>query len=140
MRRRKSEKDQELKNSGRLLSAWRTWHREQLEEVLAGPHGTAVAQVMATLKHMTPDSAPALISLMRDFDWSQMSADVRLVVLHEINQAITRLRERAGLAPIDDALPGQRMNAFLLIKEHLFPRKAESAAGRDFPANRETEK
>jgi hypothetical protein len=128
MRRRKSEKDQELKNSGRLLSAWRTWHREQLEEVLAGPHGTAVAQVMATLKHMTPDSAPALISLMRDFDWSQMSADVRLVVLHEINQAITRLGERAGLAPIDDSLPwsDEPPTAFLLIKETLFPRKAES--------------
>ena len=40
----------------------------------------------------------------------------------------------------DDPLPGQRLNAFLLIKEHLFPQKAESAAGRDFPANRETEK
>ena len=136
----KRRKEQELADGACLLRAWRNWHHEQLKQTLAGPHGTAVAQVMATLKHMTPDSAPALISLMRDFDWSQMSAHVRLVVLHEINQAITRLRERAGLAPIDDPLPGQRLNAFLLIKEHLFPRKAESAAGRDFPANRETEK
>jgi hypothetical protein len=138
--KRKTAKEQELADNAHLLRAWRNWHHEQLKQTRAGPHGTAVAQVMATLKHMTPDSAPALISLMRDFDWSQMSADVRLVVLHEINQAITRLRERAGLAPIDDPLPGQRLNAFLLIKEHLFPRKAESAAGRDFPANRETEK
>jgi hypothetical protein len=138
--KRKTAKEQELADNAHLLRAWRNWHHEQLKQTLAGPHGTAVAQVMATLKHMTPDSAPALISLMRDFDWEQMSADVRLVVLHEINQAITRLRERAGLAPIDDPLPGQRLNAFLLIKEHLFPRKAESAAGRDFPANRETEK
>ena len=124
--KRKTAKEQELADNAHLLRAWRNWHHEQLKQTLAGPHGTAVAQVMATLKHMTPDSAPALISLMRDFDWSQMSADVRLVVLHEINQAITRLRERAGLAPIDDPLPGQRLNAFLLIKEHLFPRKAES--------------
>jgi hypothetical protein len=95
---------------------------------------------VAFLKHMQPGSASALIALLRDFDWSEMDAGVRLVVLHEINEAITRLRERAGLAPIDDALPGQRLNAFLRIREHLFPQKAESAAGRDFPANRETEK
>jgi hypothetical protein len=95
---------------------------------------------MTFLKGMEPQSAPALIALLHEFDWSQMSAEVRFTVLHEINEAITRLRERAGLAPIDDAPPGQRLNAFLLIKETLFPRKAESAAGRDFPANRETEK
>jgi hypothetical protein len=138
--KRKTAKEQEPADNAHLLRAWKRWHADQLEETLNGPHGTAVAQVMATLEHMTPDSAPALISLMRDFDWSQMSADVRLVVLHEINQAITRLRERAGLAPIDDPLPGQRLSAFLMIKEHLFPQKAEGAAGRDFPANRETEK
>ena len=138
--KRKTAKEQELADNAHLLRAWRNWHHEQLKQTRAGPHGTAVAQVMASLRHMQPGSAPALIELLHDFDWSQMSADVRLVVLHEINQAITRLRERAGLAPIDDPLPGQRLNAFLLIKEHLFPRKAESAAGRDFPANRETEK
>jgi hypothetical protein len=126
---RKSEKEKELRDNAHLLRAWRRWHHEQLGEVLAGPHGTAVAQVMAFLKHMQPQSAPALIALLRDFDWSEMDADVRLVVLHEINEAITRLRERAGLAPIDDALPGERMTAFLLIKEHLFPRKAENPPG-----------
>jgi hypothetical protein len=126
--KRKTAKEQELADNAHLLRAWRNWHHEQLKQTRAGPHGTAVAQVMATLKHMTPDSAPALISLMRDFDWSQMSADVRLVVLHEINQAITRLGERAGLAPIDDSLPwsDEPPTAFLLIKETLFPRKAES--------------
>jgi hypothetical protein len=137
---RKPQLEKELCDGAHLLRAWKRWHADQLEETLNGPHGTAVAQVVAFLKHMQPGSASALIALLREHDWSQMDADVRLVVLHEINQAITRLRERAGLAPIDDPLPGQRLNAFLLIKEHLFPRKAESAAGRDFPANRETEK
>ena len=127
--KRKTAKDQALADDARLLTRWRQWHREQLDEVLAGPDGAAVAQVMAFLKHMQPQSAPALIALLRDFDWSEMDADVRLVVLHEINEAITRLRERAGLAPIDDALPGERMTAFLLIKEHLFPRKAENPPG-----------
>jgi hypothetical protein len=137
---RKPQLEKELRDGAHLLRAWKRWHADQLEETLNGPHGTAVAQVVAFLKHMQPGSASALIALLREHDWSQMDADVRLVVLHEINQAITRLRERAGLAPIDDALPAERPNAFLLIKEHLFPRKAESAARRDFPANRETEK
>jgi hypothetical protein len=46
-----------------------------------------------------------------------------LIVLHEINAAITRLRERNGLTPIDDALPGERPNVFILVKEALLPRK-----------------
>jgi hypothetical protein len=128
-------KEQELADNAHLLRAWKRWHHEQLEETLNGPHGPAVAQVMAFLRHMKPDSAPALIALLREFDWSQMDADVRAVVLFEINQAITRLRERAGLVPIDDALPDQRLNAFLLIKEHLFPRKAESPP--EHPASHE---
>ena len=88
---------------------------------------------MAFLKHMDSQSASALVVLAREFDWDQMDADVRLVILHEINTAIVKLRERAGLEPIDDPLPGPHANAFLRIKEHLFPRKAEKHAG-DSPA------
>ena len=137
---RKSEKEKELRDNAHLLRAWRRWHREQLDEVLAGPHGAAVALVVGFLNGMGPQSAPALIALLDQHDWSRIDHNVRYVLLHEINQTITRVRERAGLAPIDDPLPGQRMNAFLRIREHLFPQKAESAAGRDFPANRQTEK
>jgi hypothetical protein len=138
--KRKTATEQKLADDARLLRAWRQWHREQLDEVLAGPHGAAVALVVGFLDGMGPQSAPALIALLDQHDWGRIDHNVRYVLLHEINQTITRLRERAGLAPIDDPLPGQRLNAFLRIKEHLFPRKAESAAGRNFPANRETEK
>lgn len=119
--RRKSEKEQKLADDARLLRAWPKWHRERLEEVLAGPHGTAVAQTMAFLKSMGPQSAPALIELLHEFDWSPMDADVRFVILHQITDAITKLRERSGLPPIDDPLPDQQANAFLLIKRILFP-------------------
>jgi hypothetical protein len=40
-------------------------------------------------------------------------------VLHQINRAITRLRERNGMAPIDDPLPGQSDNVFRRIKQML---------------------
>ena len=126
--KRKTAKEQALGDDAHLLRAWKRWHAEQLEETLNGPHGAAVAQVMATLKHLTPGSAPALIALLHEFDWSQMDADVRLTVLHQVNEAITRLREKSGLPPIDDSLPwsDESPTAFLLIRERLFPRKAES--------------
>ena len=114
-------REQKLANDARLVRAWKRWHHDQLEETLNGPHGAAVAKVMAFLKHMKPDSAPALIALIREFDWSQMDADVRFTVLHQVNQAITRLREQNGLPPIDDALPysEDRVTGFLIIRELL---------------------
>ena len=89
-------RQQKLADDARLLRAWRKWHGEQLDEVLAGPYGAAVAQVIDFLKRMDPQSAPALIALVREFDWDQMDAGVRLVILHEVNAAIVKLRERAS--------------------------------------------
>jgi hypothetical protein len=43
--------------------------------------------------------------------------DTRLTALHQINNAITRLREHSGLTPIDDPLPGQPENAFRIIRK-----------------------
>jgi hypothetical protein len=129
--KRRTAKDQELIDRSRLARAWRTWHQEQLEEVLAGPHGTAVAQVMAFLRHMGPQSACALCELLHEFDWGSMDADVRFVVLHEINNAITKFRERSGMTPIDDALPPHANTAFLIIRELL---GAQGKARRSVPA------
>jgi hypothetical protein len=118
---RKAEKDQKLADDAYLLRAWRKWHRERLDEVLAGPHAVIATQIVEFLKTMTPASANALLALMRTQVWADVDADTKFELLHTINDAITKLRERTGLPPIDDALPDQRANAFLLIKEHLFP-------------------
>ena len=109
----------ELAEVTAMLRAWNAWHREQLEQVLAGPHGAAVAQVIEFLKHMQPESAPALIALLRNHDWRQVDAGVRLVVLHEINTAIIKLREQSGLPPFDDALPNERDTCFLIVRQLL---------------------
>lgn len=57
MRRTRRERDQKLNDDARMVRAWRRWHAEQLAEVLEGPHGAAVAQVIAFLKNMGPQSA-----------------------------------------------------------------------------------
>jgi hypothetical protein len=119
--RRKSEKDQKLADDARLLRAWRKWHREQLEQVLAGPHAVIAVQVVEFLKKMSPASASALLELMRSQCWASVDADTRFVLLHEINDAITRMRERNAMPPIDDPLPHARMSVFQTIKHILFP-------------------
>jgi hypothetical protein len=116
-------KNQELADNATLLRTWKRWHREQLEEVLAGPHGAAVALVVGFLDGMVDgaglQSAPALIALLREHDWNQIDHNVRYVLLHEVNSKITALRERHGLPPIDDALPHERNTGFLIIRELL---------------------
>ena len=49
-------------------------------------------------------------------DWSVVDAATRLICLHEINVAISALRQSRGLDPIDDPLPDAPDNAFRIIK------------------------
>jgi hypothetical protein len=119
---RSRNEQQELADQARLANAWRTWHSEQLADAIAGPHGIIVTEVMDQLDGIDLNSGAAtLLACIQRLDWSTVSYDVRLTVLHQINAAITRLRTRQGLAPIDDPLPGQSDNAFRRIKSTLFP-------------------
>jgi hypothetical protein len=134
--KRKTATEQKLADNAHLLRAWKRWHAEQLEEVLAGPHGAAVALVVGFLEGMGPQSAPALIALLDQHDWSQVDHNVRYVLLHEINSKITALRERHGLPPIDDALPHERTTGFLIIRELL---GGQGKHAGDIPAKQQTE-
>jgi len=133
MKRSKSEKGQKLADSARLLRAWRAYHREQLEQALAGVHGDVMGRLMAQLKNLR--SARELVAFIEAQDWSEIDADTRLIALHEINTAITRLRERMGLPPVEDALPGEPLRAYQLIRNILnqFP----APAGRPRPGSGE---
>jgi hypothetical protein len=91
---RKPAKQKELADNAYLLRAWRRWHREQLDTVLAGPHAVIATQIMEFLKTMTPASANALLQLMRGHCWKDVDADTKFILLHEINDAIVRLREK----------------------------------------------
>jgi len=111
---RRTDKDKKLADDARLMRWWRTWHREQLEEALAGVHRDVMSRLMAQLKDLR--SARELVVFIEAQDWSAIDADTRLVALHEINAAICKLRERAGMEPIDDALPGEPLRAYQLIR------------------------
>jgi|SRR5215831_10243927 len=113
-RNSKQERERELADRARLTRAWRAWHFEQLEEALVGLHGGVLERLMAQLKELR--TARELVNFISAQDWSVVDDDTRAIVLHQINRAITVLRERQGLPPIDDALPGEPLTAFQIIR------------------------
>jgi hypothetical protein len=115
----KSAKEKELADREKLTRAWRKWHREQLKIALDGMHGDVMRRLMDELKELR--SARELIDFIAARDWSRIDANTRLIALHEINRAITKLRERMGLDPIDDAMPGEPLRAFQLIRAIINP-------------------
>jgi hypothetical protein len=130
-RRKQSELEKELADNARLLRAWKAWHREQLAEALAGPHRVQVSELMTLLDRLELSSAAALLDFIRRSDWSFVSYDTRSTILHQINQTIARLRERNGMAVIDDPLPGQPDNVFRRIKQTLFAAPPGAHSGLD---------
>jgi hypothetical protein len=118
MKRQQSAKDKELADREKLLKAWRKFHREELNTALAGPHGPMLERLVYILKSLAPDSASLLLAYVRGVDWSAVDANVRLVVLHETNAAVTRMRERLDPEkPIDDGIPDiDRDNVFRVIR------------------------
>jgi hypothetical protein len=120
-RSRALSKDEKLAETGKLTRAYKQWQREQLAEALAGAHGAVVAELMALLDRLELDSAAVLLNAVRRTDWTAVSYDTRLTVLHQINETIARVRERNGMPAIDDPLPGERDSLFRRIKHTLFP-------------------
>jgi hypothetical protein len=65
------------------------------------------------LKHMQP---ALLIGYVQLIDWAAIDYNAKLVIIHELNSAITAYREKCGLEPIDDNLPGDPDTPFRTIK------------------------
>jgi hypothetical protein len=129
MKRRRSEKEQKkLADDARLLRWWKAWHREQRDEALTKyPNFAELFRMFANLQHVAPAQ---LVGYVRTIDWVAIDYNTRLIVLHEANTAITRYREKCGHQedPIDDALPGEPLRAFQLIRKIIteFPAPRES--------------
>jgi len=123
-RNSKQERERELVDASRLLRAWKKFHADQLTEALAGLHRDVMQRLMAQLKDLR--TAHELVTFIEAQDWSTVDADTRLVALHQINNAICKLRERLGQEPIDDALWGEPLRAFRLIRKIItsFPQQA----------------
>jgi hypothetical protein len=116
MRHQQSKKDKKLADDVRLLRWWKQFHREQRETVLTGPHGAVLSELFRMFKNLEYVQPSQLIGFVRSVDWASIPYDTRLVVVHEVNTAITKIREKRDLEPINDALPGEPDTPFRTIK------------------------
>jgi hypothetical protein len=114
--RRRTAKEKELQDNTRLLRAWHRFHAEELETAMNGTHGSIIARLMEILRALELGSGPALIDFVEARNWHVVDAHTKLVVLHQLNRAVTKLRERNGQPPIDDGLGGERANVFRTIR------------------------
>jgi hypothetical protein len=117
-RARAAEKRQQaLRERDWQIIAWRRWRKKGVEILLAGPYGETARGLIEFLGAMRLDAGPELIK--RVGPWVDADADTRFLVLSLIGGAIAALRERSGLAPFDDALPGEPPTAFEIVRELL---------------------
>jgi hypothetical protein len=120
MKRRRTAADKKLADDQKLLRWWKAWHREQRDAVLAGPHGPVLVELLraiANLQHIQPAQ---LIGLARSVSWAAIDYDTRLTVLHELNVAIMKFREKRGAEPIDDPLLHEAESPYRIIKAIMF--------------------
>jgi hypothetical protein len=102
---RRTKQEQKSIDDARLLRAWRNRHAEQLVDALAGVHRDVLGRVMAQLENLK--SARELLDAVAAEDWNLVDASTKLTVLHEVNVAISALREKPGMSAIDGPLPGE---------------------------------
>jgi hypothetical protein len=121
MRPHNAEQAKKLADDARLLRAWKKFHREEREAVLAGPHAAVLSELFRMFQNLQHIQPSQLIGFTRSVDWALVDCNTRLVVLHELNNAITAFRTKQGLEPIDDGLPDEPDTPFRTIKAILFP-------------------
>jgi hypothetical protein len=108
-----------LRERDQQCAAFHRWHQKRVDELLAGPYGDQARELVAFLATLALDQAPELITLVERSPWRGADPDTRFQILRLIDRGIARVRERAGLAPFDDALPGESPTAFQIIREAL---------------------
>jgi hypothetical protein len=121
MKRRRTATEQKLADDARLLRAWKKFHREEREAALAGPYAATLGELFRMFANLNCVRPAQLIGFIGAIDWAAIDYQTRLTVLHEVNSAITAYREKRGVEPLDDNLPGEPDTPFRAIKAILFP-------------------
>lgn len=94
-------------------------YRSRLDRLLSGPHAGRTRRLLTFLQDMTLTDGRALIAHLNVEGWPDVDREARADALSLIGVRITHLRERAGLPPFDDPLPGARDNVFLTVRKLL---------------------
>lgn len=118
----------------RQYRRYRAAKKAELQQLFAsGPWGKQLHKFHATLGHFGIDDAERLIAYVQGEARSwllEAPYDTRCSALEIVGYRIVRVRQKAGLVPFDDALPGEPDDLFTRCKREIFPDQAEVAADR----------
>lgn len=115
--------DDAQKERSQLAAAYVVAKKKEREALYADPiNGVRFKRFVATLNHFGPDDAARMIEYIRlqcEAWISYSSVDMHAAALEAIRNRIVRIRERAGLVPFDDPLPGQPDDVWQICKKVL---------------------
>jgi hypothetical protein len=110
-----------VKEQSLLYRRYRAAKKEQFEELFATPvHGPLLRKFNSTLGHFDIEDADRMVAFVRERTrvWLRAAPqDIRFAALQMVGHRITRIRQRAGLAPFDDPLPGEDPDVYQLCRE-----------------------
>lgn len=98
-----------------LFRQWKDWRREREQQLLDGPHGKPAKALIDFLAKMTLDDGHRLVAMMEY--WRNTDVDAQFQILSLVDLSIIRLREKADMPPFNDALPGQPLTVFQIIRK-----------------------
>jgi hypothetical protein len=103
---------------GLLMRLWKRWRLDLFNAALEGPYQNDIQQLINILKRITLKEERKLISIVRKGPWLAAHKDIQFLVLRLIDAQLIALREKADLPPFDDALWGEPLTPFQIIRNH----------------------
>lgn len=112
--------DKALRDKDRLYRNYRAAKRQQLDDLYSDLEwGDVLRKFVATLKHFGPEHAGRMVEYVNGHKLTRAPENIRFAALEQCDYRITRIRQRAGLAPFDDPLPGGKDDVFRHCKRAL---------------------
>ena len=120
---RQARVEQAIEDRDRLYRRYRAAKKVEHEELFGIPvHGPLLRKFNATLGHFGIEDAERLIAYVRDVNYTWLRnapENIRFAALQMIGYRIVRIRQRAGLVPFDDPLPGEESDAYRLCRQEI---------------------
>jgi len=114
-----------MEEDAQQLARYRRFWKQEMKALMEGANGPRLQDLMRVLKTLDMMSAEKLFLALESIDWLQgphIDDKTRFLVLGMIDETIIRMRIRAGLAPIEDSLPGiDGPTVFEICREKLKP-------------------
>jgi hypothetical protein len=119
--RTKGALDQALEENAKLLRSYKAANKQRLSGLCADPaFGGKLHRFIATLHHFGPEHGDRFVEYVEEAcrKWLRKAPiDIRFAALSACNERCMKIRERLGLVPIDDSLPGEPDCVFVLCRK-----------------------